>query len=96
MVDKEIINSSSDFISRSDSWGVTGVTVFFVLIMVGILIFFAIYVVKNISKVVENNTDALNKNLDKTDREFDSVKNKQNEIHADVKEILHRTGARNS
>ncbi|QKF64560.1 hypothetical protein [Campylobacter corcagiensis] len=91
MIDEKIINSGSDFISRSDSWGVTGVTVFFVLVMVGVLVFFAVYVVKNISKVVENNTDALNKNLDKTDREFDEVKHKQNEIHADVKEILHNT-----
>ena len=91
MIDKDLINSSSDFIAKSDSWGVTGITVFFVLIMIGLFVFFFIFMVKNISKVVENNTDALNKNLDKTDREFDDVKKKQNEIHTDVKEILYLT-----
>lgn len=98
MIDTQIIASSSDFISKSDTWGVRGLSVFFVLVMLCVFIFLIVYLVKNISKVVENNTDALNKNLDKTDREFDDVKNKfnevknkQHEIHADIKEILRKT-----
>lgn len=71
--------------------GVSALSVFFVLLLFAVFVFLSVYVVRNISRVVENNTDALNRNIDKTDRNFDDIKNKQNEIHIDIKEILLNT-----
>lgn len=61
-MDEKLIAESGNFIAGSDSWGVTAVTVFFVLIILLIVGFFMWFVVKELKRSVDGNTEAIKEN----------------------------------
>lgn len=58
-MNEKIITESGKFIASADNWGVTGLSVFFTLIVIGVVFFFMWFVVKELKRSVDGNTKAI-------------------------------------
>lgn len=91
MVDEKIIEASTNSLKSLDDLGTVSLTVFFVFVILGIVLFVLRFMVKDFSTVVKNNTEALKDLSNSMSRDFSDIKSKQILIHEDVKDILHFT-----
>lgn len=57
-MNERIITESGNLISSADNWGVTSLSVFFTLLVLSISGFFMWFIVKELKKSVDNNTQA--------------------------------------
>lgn len=98
-VDSETIRAATDLISRADTWGPASTNFMLLMLLIAICGLFVWYVVGRLTKVVDNNTEAIERSVQSYERmlkelsmifgrEFDDIKKKQNDIHTDVKELL--------
>ncbi|ABS51658.1 hypothetical protein [Campylobacter hominis] len=58
-MNEKIITESGNFIASADKWGVTGLSVFFTLIIIGVVFFFMWFIVKELKRSVDGNTEAI-------------------------------------
>lgn len=89
MIDDKIISASTNSLRMFDELGPIAITIFFTLIILFVGGIFIKYVLKDIGIVVKNNTEAMRDLSNNINRDFSDIKNKQVEIHSDIKEILH-------
>ena len=89
MLDDRVIKESANALSLLDEFGPISITVFFTLIVLFLVGLFLKFILRDMGTVVKNNTEAMKDLGTNINRDFSDIKSKQNEIHIDVKEILH-------
>lgn len=93
-----VIDKTTELITSANHWGIVPLTIFFVLLIIALVVFFIWFVIKNITKVVEKNSEAVDTNTKVSERflnsisvDINKISNKQELIHEDIKEIKHRS-----
>lgn len=101
MINGNDVKQSVEAVGIFDSYGPISLTVFFTIVILGLVGVFVYFIAKNFKEVVNNNTKAIEEsikfnesirqevsNVDvRVDKNFYEVKTKQQAIHTDVLEI---------
>lgn len=91
MINESTIKTGSQIIENADNWGRISLTIFFVLVILGVVFIFLKFFLGDMKVVINNNTSAMRDLTKSVENDLKDVKKKQAEIHLDVKEILHNT-----
>lgn len=100
MVDEKTIEAVEKLISKADTWGDNSMSLVLLTCLLVVVAFFMWYIMIDFKKAVASYIEAVNeytqsnKELIKEltilfNSSISEIKNKQNEIHLDIKELIH-------
>lgn len=89
MIDEKTITAGTKALASMNELGELGLTIFFVLIILGITFIFLKLFLTDMKKVIENNTSAMNDLTKSIEVQLRNMERKQQEMHEDIKDILH-------